>query len=345
MPHKRSGLAALASAVLVAVGASEWEAEIVAESLVDADERGVHSHGLMRLSRYAEAVSAGGIVPRAEMVWEQPRDAVALLDAERGFGQVAMHHATDRAAELASSTLGVGIAGVTRSTHYGAGATWGARLTASGCVGIIASTTGACAAPFGAAERLLGANPVTIAFPGDPDPIILDMATSATAYGAVLGAHREGRTIPEDWALDGDGRPTTDPRSALKGALRTFGGHKGSGLAVMVELLAGALIGGSFSHEIADIQVAPDAVMEAGHLVIAVDASFAGTEFAVRAASLAERVRDARPCDGAMSVEMPGDRELQHKQESQDRGIDLPRSIEEDLENLAEKYGFSLSKG
>lgn len=335
-------LTAFGAAALREVGAPDHEAQLVAETLVTADCRGVSSHGLMRLPRYVESIEAGGIRPGVDMRWVVERPSAAVLDAGFGFGQVAMDKAVARAAELAK-TSGSAVVGVQRSTHFGEGGAWGRRLTAHGCVGIVCSTTGACVAPYGSADAVLGANPLTISAPaalleGD---LTLDMATSATAYGTVLNAYREGRNIPDDWAIDGDGEATSDPKSALRGALRAFGGHKGSGLSFMIELLAGALPDARFSFEVTDIQVDPAAHMGTGHLIIAIDAHLAGQDFPSRSAELARAVKQSRSAAEGPAL-LPGERELKTDAASRSDGVPLSDAIIAQLKKLALRLGLDL---
>jgi L-2-hydroxycarboxylate dehydrogenase (NAD+) len=328
------------------VGCDDDEASLVASSLVHADLRGIGSHGLLRLPLYVESVEAGGIVPGAPMQWMGRTGAVARLDAASGFGQTAVRVASD---ELCRTLPSAGIAAVAirGSTHYGAGSYWVERIAHEGFLALLTSNSGPCLAPYGGADPILGANPLSIAVPSaNGDPVILDMSTTEVAYGRIALAHAEGREIPSTWALDRDGRATTNARSALMGALSSFGGHKGSGLAVVIELLSVALSGATFSAAVTDIFVDRSSQMGTGHLLIGIDpAAFGvGDDFASRVAELGTTVRASRPAEGFDAVLMPGDRELHQQRRGILEGIELPQSVEARFVALADRFGVAVER-
>lgn len=263
-----SELQRFAADALRSVGCSDEEAALVAGTLADADLRGLHSHGLLRLSVYVASVRAGGIVADAPMTWVEEGGATALLDAGYGFGQRAMSLGVQRAADLATE-YGCSQVGIRRSSHFGTGEQWVRQLTDRGLVGIVGSSTGPSVAPFASAEPLLGTNPISIGLLSSGDSLVLDPATSEAAYRKVVAAEGAGEPIPETWAVDTDGRSTTDASAALAGALRPFGGHTGSGLAVIAEALAVTMTGARFSRDISDMWADPFSQMGTGHLIIA----------------------------------------------------------------------------
>ncbi|GAA3726846.1 L-2-hydroxycarboxylate dehydrogenase (NAD+) [Spinactinospora alkalitolerans] len=335
-----SALLRASSEIFCAIGVPEADSRLIAVSLVEADRRGTHSHGVMRLPLYIRAVQTGGIVPDAPMRWTRGHGATAVLDAADGFGQVAMAHAVDKARDLVREHA-TALVAVRGSSHYGAGAYWASQLAREGLMALLASTTGASVTPFGGAEKLLGTNPLTIAFPtGGDDPVVLDMATSAGAYGRIVEAGKEGHEIPEGWAVDADGVPTTDPTAALAGALLPFGGHKGSGLATLLELLAGPLAGGRMAAETTDMWADPSVPMGTGHLLWVVDpAGVHGNAAAVsRAAAFQQRLRDVTPARAVREVLSPGDVEHRNAARNADR-VPLPASVLNDLAAMAEQMG------
>lgn len=330
-----------AEAVLRAVGSPEAEAELVAYSLVEADARGLESHGLLRLPLYVATIDAGGIVPGAEMRWVHEQGAGGTLDAAFGFGHTAMKLATDRAADLAG-VHGCSVIGVRRSTHFGMGAPWVERLAERELIGITLSNSGPFMAPYGSAERLLGTNPVSVSVPvPDRPPLILDMATSAGAYGRIVAAASRGEEIPEGWAVDEEGRPVTDARAALDGALQPFGAHKGSGLAIVVELLAAALPGALLSHQITDMWIDRASRMGTGHLAIAIDpVSVSGPgEFASRVTEFVTRMAAAKPAVGHATVRLPGDVERDRSLAAQRDGVQLSERTVQDLIDTGRRLG------
>lgn len=330
--HFQETLVALAASALRAVGVHDEHARTTADSLVQADARGIHSHGLMRLPYYIEAIDSGGINPRPRLRWLRDRGATATLEADGALGQVAMEAAVEAVATKATD-FGAGVVSVQGSTHYGAGAYWTDRLASRGLLSFLTSTTGPVVAPHGGSEKVLGTNPLTLSAPSaDSHPLTADLATSSGAYGKILAARNDGRSIPPDWAVDAQGRPTTDPAEALAGSLTAFGGHKGSAVAVLLEAFAASLDEGAYSHEIRSIWNHPGSRMNTAHLVIAVDsAAFAGRQHTEeKVARLQEKVRGA----GTGAVLAPGDPE-QGKAASSASEVTLPGPTVEALKRLA----------
>lgn len=329
----------LAVAILTSVGATVREATIVAESLIAADARGIHSHGLMRLPVYIEAVEQGGIVADAPIKWRTESGATHRLDAASGFGQVAMSCAVERATELARDH-GVAVIAVENSTHYGAGAYWTDQLADCGLVAFLVSTTGAAVAPFGSSQKLLGTNPLSISFPTGEQPVTADMATSAGAYGKIVNAVGAGDPIPDGWAIDAAGNPTTDAEEALKGSLLPFGGPKGSALAVMIELLAGAAGGGRFAHQTVDIWADRSSRMGTGALLLAFDpCSLHDSDAPIRRAQeFRDDLRSLEPAPGFAAVLAPGDLEAGAAERS-GQDISLPVHVYDAIQALALRLG------
>jgi L-2-hydroxycarboxylate dehydrogenase (NAD+) len=338
----RQELQALASKTLQAVGASSAEAELVAASLIDADAKGIHSHGLLRLPLYVESVEAGGIIPQAPLKWVRNAGATAVLDAGSGFGQVGMSEALKKARQMVSES-GVAVVAVKNSTHYGAGAYWTDQLAKDGLIALLVSTTGATVAPYGSAEQLIGTNPLTVSFPTGDRPVTADLATSAGAFGKIVAAAGAGDQIPEGWAVDANGEPTTDAATAVQGALIPFGGHKGSALAVMVELLAGAGGGGKFAHETVDIWTDRSSQIGTGNLLIVIDPVFVhGTEAPIsRASEFRDELRQLRPATGVERVLAPGDPEAIKASSNVDT-VGLPQHVDEAIRATARRVGVTL---
>jgi L-2-hydroxycarboxylate dehydrogenase (NAD+) len=338
----RHELQTLAAKTLEAVGASSSEAALVAASLIDADAKGIHSHGLLRLPLYVESVEAGGIVPKAPLKWVRAEGSTAVLNAGSGFGQVGMQEALLKARELVGES-GVAVVAVKNSTHYGAGAYWTDQLANDGLIALLVSTTGATVAPYGSAEQLIGTNPLTISFPTGDRPVTADLATSAGAFGKIVAAAGAGDQIPEGGAVDANGEPTTDAATAVKGALIPFGGHKGSAIAVMVELLAGAGGGGNFAHETVDIWTDRSSQIGTGNLLIVIDPAFVhGTEAPItRASGFRDRLRQLRPATGVDGVLAPGDPEAIKASANVDT-VGLPQHVDEAIRATARRVGVTL---
>ncbi|MBR8741808.1 Ldh family oxidoreductase [Nocardiopsis sp. MG754419] len=331
----------LATTSLASTGVPEPDARLTADSLVQADQRGIGSHGLLRLPLYVSALRAGGINPRPTLTWVRRHGAVAVLDADAALGQIALDRALEHVVAQARHH-GVAAVAVQNSTHYGAGAYWTDRLADHGLIGIVTSTTGPAVAPHGGATPLLGTNPLTIAVPtADDAPLTADMATSAGAYGKVVAAANEGRPLPEGWAVDARGRPTTDAEEALSGALLPFGGAKGSGLSVLLEALAASLTTAAFAHRTEDIWADRGARMNTGHLLLALDTdAFTGRAHTERKVSdLRDRVR---ACGATGThVHAPGDPERRAAATAAREGVPLSPATVDLLDALATELGLT----
>lgn len=324
-------LQTFAAAALETQGVPHRDAELTARSLVEADRRGITSHGLLRLPLYVSALRAGGIAPRPQMRIEESGAAAATLDGGAGLGQVVMQSAVDWTRDHVTKN-GVTAIAVHNSSHYGAGQFWTDQLAADGIIGILTSSTGPVTAPYGGTKTVLGTNPLTIALPTGEDPLTVDMATSAGALGKVMAAKQAGQAIPDGWAVDTTGRPTTNPDDAISGALLPFGGHKGSGLSVLLEGLSAALTPATFAFDTEDIWERPESQMNNGHLLIALDTrAFAGratTEQKARA--LVDAVRGAG--DGVVA---PGEKEYALDRQNAEH-VELGEGLFADLRALAD---------
>lgn len=317
------------------VGVPASDAEVTALSLVGADQQGTASHGLLRLPLYVSAIENGGINGLPQMTWMTDTGSSALLDADGALGQVAMARAVDYAMTH-TAARGVCAVAVQNSSHYGTGSFWVDQLSGAGFVALLTSTTGPVVAPFGGSEKLFGTNPLTIGAPSSGEhSLTADMATSTGAYGKVMAARNEGRILPEGWAMDSSGQPTTDPQEAMAGALTPFGGHKGSAVSALLEAIAASLGTASFAHETEDIWNNPGSRMNTGHLLITIDSdAFTGRAHTeARVAKLQERIRaSGRAGDEVLA---PGDPE-QSRARSSGQEIRLSASTGRLLDQLAQ---------
>lgn len=327
-------LTRFAREVLAARGVPTADAHLTARSLVQADQRGIYSHGLLRLPLYAEALRLGGINPTPSMSFNAQRGGVAVLDADAALGQVAMQTAVDRVLEVGRSQ-GIAAVAVHNSSHYGAGAFWSDQLAEAGFLSFLTSSTGPVVAPHGGAEKVLGTNPLTLGAPSaDVWPLTADLATSNGAYGKVIAAKNEGTALPEGWAVDAAGNPTTDPVAAAEGSMIPFGGHKGSAVAVLLEAFAASLTDATYAFETIDIWSNPASRMNNGHLLIGIDsAAFTSRDRTeARVAALQQQVRASG--SSGNTVHSPGDPERLSESKAQDN-ITLPSSTAEQLAQLA----------
>src|SRR5574337_747777 len=239
--------------VLRRLGVSQEEAEITASTLVAANLRGVDTHGVTRLPAYVRKLKGGALKPSVNLTTEKETVATALLNGHDGIGQVISYRAMQMAIRKAKQA-GVSYVAVRNSNHLGACAYYPMMALEHDMIGFTATNASPRLAPTGGAERLFGNNPWSIAVPaGQRPPVVLDMANSVVAAGKIRTLQREGKPIPEGWALNKSGEPTTDPAEALQGILLAIGGYKGYGITVMVDLLTGMLTDSNYGPRVKGI--------------------------------------------------------------------------------------------
>ncbi len=331
---KAPDLKAWAAGVFDRLGLREDNSLLVANSLVEADLRGVGSHGVQRMTTYARGLQAGTIVARPEVRVVQDSGWAAVVDGGGGMGQIAAQFATSLALQRAASGGGHGAVAVRRSGHCGAMAYWAMQAAAARAIGFGATNAGINMMPTGGREKLVGNNPLAYAIPtGRETPIVLDMATSVVAGGKLDVARLKGEPIPLGWALDAAGEPTTDPVAARQGALLPLGGPKGYGLAVVLDVLSGVLAGGRFGKGLG----APGSA----HFfeVYAVEAFTPYADFLERIGALIDQLHDCPPAPGSPGVVLPGELEHRLRERRLQEGLPLEDLLLRELNEL----GQSLS--
>ena len=300
------------AAIFRGVGVPGPDADIAADALMDAEISGVESHGLTRLKAYVDRITNGQMNPAPEIQIET-RGAVARVDGGNGMGQVVAARAAQLCVQLAKQ-YGIGAAAVHRSNHFGTAAYYANRVARAGCVGFCATNAGPTMAPFGGMDLLLGTNPFAVAFPARDQIFSADMATSAVAKGKIRIYEKKNEPIPVGWALDREGRDTTDPHEAVDGILLPMGGHKGYALSMAVDALCGLLTGARLSGESVSMFQSSQSA-DVGHFICAIDiAHFLPAEqFEARAQEWFDRLRSSRPRPG-MSILIPGEPEARRRQ-------------------------------
>lgn len=232
IPHQNA--LAFTQRILQAHGVSPTDAATVADNLVSADLRGVDSHGINRLPSYLQRVRQGVLDPKAQPTLNPKTPVVALMDGHNAFGAVVARQAMTAAVSMAT-TYGIGMVSCKRSNHFGISAWVVQQAVDAGMMALVFTNSSPALPAWGGKEQLLGVSPIACGAPGAPIPFVLDMAPSVAARGKIYKALRRGEQIPEDWALDGQGNPTTDPKKALEGGVMLpMGGPKGSALAIMM---------------------------------------------------------------------------------------------------------------
>jgi LDH2 family malate/lactate/ureidoglycolate dehydrogenase len=338
-------------AMLCHAGMLPQHAATVAHCLIEADLRGVESHGVRQLTRYLVALYDGAIVAGADPSVVGTRGAVVRVDAQHGLGHpaawVGMHAAVERAREL-----GVGIALVFNSNHFAAAFPYSLVAAEQGMIGFVTTNAVSVMAATGGATAAIGNNPLSWAVPAaSGPPVVFDMACSQGARARIRMAANEGRSIPADWALGPDGAETTDPGQALAGALLPAGGPKGYGLAVVNELLAGALTGALVLAEIPDDVNRSDRFersADCGHFLMALDPTFAmdAGAFAHRVDEVRGMLRSGRPAPGVEAVLVPGDRAQRHRDDAVSKG-GVPLSVKtiDDIGAFVTSHGIPVDVG
>ncbi|KQO44809.1 Ldh family oxidoreductase [Methylobacterium sp. Leaf85] len=318
----------LATDTLVRCGTAPANAESVARALVAAEADGLRTHGLMRLLAYGEQVRAGKVVGDAVVTSAQPKPGLLAIDAAHGFAYPALDTAIALLPEIAREQ-GIAAAAIRRSHHCGAAGRPVEALAERGLVAILFANAPASMAPWGGTRPVFGTNPIAFACPlPGAEPVIVDLSLSKVARGNIITAKQRGEAIPEGWALDAEGNPTTDPVAALAGTMVPLGDAKGTALALMVELLAAGLTGARFASEATSFLDAEGEPPATGQLILAIDATaFAGNaleRFAVMARSVAEQ-------DGAR---LPGTRRFAARARAAEEGITLSETLLAEIERL-----------
>ena len=326
----------LAKRAFVRTGLSDDAAELIADSAVDSDLGGRTSHGVVRIPGYLAKARSGGIDPAASPVVLHDNGVVFAIDGRDGFGQLALGLAVDMAVER-SRARGIACGTVRGLNNAGALGYFARRATRSGQIAIVAGNATPAMPAFGGRAAALGTNPLCVAIPAahGPDPV-LDMATSAGSKGSIRQAMRKGTAIPADWALTIEGIPTTDPKEALEGLLLPFGGAKGYGIALMVEVLSGVLSGAGFGDQVRPLgDVASPSNAGAIVITISPEAFMPAAEFGTRLEALLGPIRAGAPAAGFERVLVPGDRYWMERERRLRDGVEIPEELHRELQGLA----------
>ncbi|WP_134682148.1 Ldh family oxidoreductase [Paracoccus ravus] len=323
----------IAENALVSQGVAEAHARLQADLLIEAELRGLPSHGLQRLPRLVARLRAGLAAPVANGVIRERRPAVFTVDGERGLGPVVMMHALEQLAPRVPGH-GIAFAAIRNANHIGMLAYYAEAAAARNLIGIVLTTSEALVHPYGGTQAMLGTNPIAIGIPTKAEPFILDLATSQVSMGKIHHHALTGSPIPEDWAVDAEGRRTADPEAAKSGAIAPFGAAKGYGLGLGVELLVAALAGSAFAPEVSGTLDATE-VANKGDVLILIDPA-AGEGSAAGLADYLDRLRASRPADPDRPVAVPGDGMRARRARALCDGIELPDALHKEIDALAE---------
>ncbi|MGE3267476.1 MAG: Ldh family oxidoreductase [Chloroflexota bacterium] len=313
----------LCEAVFQRLGLSEREVADCTRAIMFATLRGLDSHGIVSiLPGISASVKRGQTQPHAEIITLSESPITACYKGNRAAGPVIASHAM-RAALDRAREHGIGVVTTVHCAHFGAASAYAAMALPESMFGLVMCNAAPAVAPFGGASRLHGTNPIAYAAPGkDEPPIVLDIATSMVASGQLAKAARRGQTIPLGWAVDEDGKPTTDPSAALKGALLPFGGHKGYGIGILVDLLTGALSGSTLGLGVQQSNPDPEVGGQA-FFFLAINPEFFSSKetFAAQVDKLTRDTKSAKVGEGFSEVLMPGELEWREEQRRIKDGI------------------------
>ena len=311
-----------AATIFVTHGATDATAQSVARALVGAEADSLKGHGLSRIPTYVRMLDSGKIKGDAVPTFKRPRPAVLLVDAASGFSYPAIDLACAELPAMAHAS-GIALAGITRSNHAGAIGQHVERLADQGLVAIFFANTPEAIAPWGGIKAVFGTNPIAFAAPlPGRSPLVIDLALSKVARGNIVAAKQQGTAIPEGWALDADGKPTTDATAALAGTMIAMGDAKGAALALMVEVLAAALVGSHLSFEASSFLDENGPPPETGQSLIVIDPGSLGHgHFGAAMTRLAAAI-EAQP-----GARLPGQRRLAARAKAVDQGLEIPPAL------------------
>ncbi|MYZ46997.1 Ldh family oxidoreductase [Propylenella binzhouense] len=321
------------AALLATYEVPPQDARVIAECLVRADLRGVDTHGIARLGGYLDRVRRGLVNPRPNLRPRRVTPAVAHLDGGDGFGFVIATRAMAEAMAMAGE-VGIGMVSAMRSTHFGMAASYVLQAVEAGFIAFVFTNASRAMPPWGGREALLGTSPFAAGAPGgERGPFVLDMAPSVAARGKIRRAQRMGEQIPLGYALDAEGKPTTDPVKALQGVVLPMGGPKGSGLSMLMDIMGGVLSGAAFAGDVTDQYKDYTRPQNVGHFFLAIrpDLFMSAADFRARMDVLVERVKTCPRAEGFDEILMPGEPEA--RQEARRLAAGIPYQAK-DLEPL-----------
>lgn len=319
---------ALIQDALVASNASPANAASVARALVAAEVDGQKGHGFSRVAAYAAQARSGKVDGHAVPQVAKPFTGSLIVDAGNGFAFPAIDAAIDGLTEMLTET-GIAIAGIRRSHHCGQLGVHVERLAERGFVSLMVANSPGAMAPWGGSRPVFGTNPIAFATPREGGaPLVIDLSLSKVARGKVMAASKAGKTIPEGWALNRDGNPTTDPDEALKGTMIPLGDAKGAALALMVEILSASLIGANHAFEASSFFDADGAPPGVGQTIIAIRPDISGSGYASRLEALLSEILSQE------GTRLPGSGKTEARRTASVQGVEIPDHLLREIEDL-----------
>ncbi|MCC6174222.1 MAG: Ldh family oxidoreductase [Chloroflexi bacterium] len=338
-------LRAFTQRAFTTVGVPEADARIVTDNLIEANLRGVDTHGITRLlAIYIRRLKVGIVKARPNIRIVSDNPSSIVVDGDNGLGAVVGAWAM-RAAIARAGQTGACWAGIRNSNHFGATAYFTTMAANADMVGIGMTNGPASMAPWGGKEPYFSTNPFSFAVPGQDGPVVIDMATSVAARGHILLAATKGQaTIPAGWALDKEGRPTTDTQAALEGTVMPMAGYKGAVVSMMIDILCGCLTGAAFGPHIGPLYGKLDTEQNIGHLLGAIDVGkmVPVPQFKERLAEMCREVKAIPLAAESTGIFIPGEIEAGKKARRQVAGIPIADGVRREFEEVAAELGISF---
>lgn len=331
-----------ASECYQAMGVNEEAACLVADTLVQADLWGHQSHGVMRLFWYAARIKSGATDANAIPQIDGGFGALATIDGQGGMGQIVAHASMRHAISL-SKQHGVGVVAVRNSGHFGTAMYYTKIAADAGCVGFVSTNASPAMAPWGGIEKRVGTNPWSWAAPAGRHPtMMLDIANTAVARGKLYLAKQRDEPIPENWAIDNDGKPTTDPVAGIAGTILPMAGHKGYAISTVMDVLSGVLTGSQFGTSVTGPYV-PEGESGVGHLVMAINIQAIREldTFQADMEKFIAELKDTPRRPGVSEIFYPGELEALSDTKLRRVGIDLPDDTAQELRTKSAELGIS----
>jgi len=329
--------------VLKGLNATDEEAALVAEILVQADMRGTDTHGVHLLTLLPDRVEAGMIQIPTSLKVIKEGETTTLLDGGNGLGQLATHRAMMINIQKAKK-FGLGCSLVRNTNNIGSLISYTLMAAQEGMIGIVMANAAASMSAWGGTEAFFGTNPISIAVPGGAeDPVVLDMSSSVVARGKIRLAERTKEPIPLGWAIDEAGAPTTDPTAAMKGTLVPIGGPKGYGLALIVDILAGMLSGSKYGQDIKTFHqlVGPTGV-GVFSLAIDIERFMPLKQFNELIQAYLASIKGSKKAKGVSRIYIPGERKFEKEKQSLKEGVEVSDVLAKNLNTLLEKVKSPL---
>jgi L-2-hydroxycarboxylate dehydrogenase (NAD+) len=331
------------------IGLRDADAAKVAELMTEADLTGADAHGVFRLPQYVQRMRAGGFNPRPNITVTKTAPSTALVDGDNGMGHLVLARAADTAITLARET-GVAWVGARNSNHAGAAGVYAAIPVMNGMIGMYSAVANANhMAAWGGTDLLLGTNPLAVAIPaGDEAPVVLDIATSIVSYGTIKNYKLQHKPMPEGWMIEPDsGAPIIDAERSGAGLLLPMGGYKGSGLAIVLGILAGVLSGAAFGRDVIDFNADDATATNTGQFILALDvARFMPLDaFKQEVDRHLRDLRTSRRLPGFDAIRLPGEQRRQRRADRSANGLPISAELMARLDQVAEELKMKPLRG